>query len=107
MLTIDEDYKLTLTQHDNAVLDFSLSNGTLKTGDIVYFVVKKDLSQEYYDIEVIVDTFTDGVAKIFIPETQTNIDAGYYRYAICVHTSEGKISTVISNKLKIIGSVHK
>lgn len=107
MLKIDDDYVLSITQHDNAVLDFSLENRQLVEGDKVLFVVKKSLSQENYDIEIQVESFENGIAKIFISEDDTSIDVGKYYYSICVHTVDGKISTVISSKLKVIAGVHK
>lgn len=107
MLKIEGANKLSITQHDNGVLHFKLDNKVLADGDKVYFLVKESLDQDYYDIEIIVDTFDEnGEADIFITEQNTSIEAGSYRYAICVHLNGGLISTVISGKLKIIEGVH-
>ena len=108
MLTVDgETYKMSITQHDNAILNFKLEDETLSAGDKVLFLAKKTLDQDDYDIEVEVTEFTDGIAKIFISEHDTLIEAGTYYYSICVHTNDGRISTVISSKLKVIAGVHK
>lgn len=105
MIKIEEN-KLFITQHDNGILNFKLDNRLLEQGDKVYFLVKKDYDQDYYDIEIVVEEFEDGEAKIFISEENTAIEAGNYKYAICVHTNEGLISTVVTDKLKIIEGVH-
>lgn len=105
MIRIEEG-NISIVQHDNGILNFKLDNRPLMDGDKVYFLVKQNYEQEYYDIEIIVDTFEDGEAKIFISEQNTSIESGSYKYAICVHTIEGLISTVVSGKLKIIEGVH-
>ena len=107
MLKIEDNNKLSIVQHDNAILHFKLDNKVLTDGDKVYFLVKESLDQDYYNIEIIVDTFDEnGEADIFISEQDTSIEAGSYRYAICVHLNGGLISTVISGKFKIIEGVH-
>lgn len=107
MLKIEDNNKLSIVQHDNGILHFKLDNKVLTDGDKVYFLVKKNLDQDHYDIEIMVNTFDEkGEADIFITEQNTSIEAGSYRYAICVHLNEGLISTVITGKFKIIGGVH-
>ena len=107
MLKIEDNNKLSIVQHDNGILHFKLDNMALTDGDKVYFLVKKNLDQDHYDIEIMVNTFDEkGEADIFITEQNTSIEAGSYRYAICVHLNEGLISTVITGKFKIIGGVH-
>lgn len=101
-----EGNKISIVQHDNGILNFKLDNKDLVDGDKVYFLVKQEYSQNYYNIEIIVDTFENGEAKIFISEQDTSIEAGTYKYAICVHTVDGLISTIVSGNLKIIEGVH-
>lgn len=107
MLKIEDNNKLSIVQHDNAILHFKVDNMALSSGDKVYFLVKESLEQDYYDIEIVVDTFDEnGEADIFITEQNTSIEAGTYRYAICIHLSNGLISTIVSGKIKIIEGVH-
>ena len=107
MLKIEDNNKLSIVQHDNAILPFKVDNKSLSDGDKVYFLVKENLEQDYYDIEILVDTFDEnGEADIFITEQHTSIEAGTYKYAICVHLSDGLISTIVSGKFKIIEGVH-
>ena len=106
MISITKDNKISITQHDNAILNFSLEGNTLTDGDEVYFLVKKSFSQTTYDMEIVTNTFVDGVARIFIPCEATRIEPNTYNYAICVHTKDGVVSTVISGKLIIVEGVH-
>lgn len=107
MITIDKYNNISITQHDNAVMNFEVSNYTLNDGDEVLFLAKKSYSQEYYDIEIHITEFdSDGSATIFLSEENTRISAGTYKYSICVHTADGIISTLITADLKIIEGVH-
>ena len=64
MITIAANNQISITQHDTAVLKFELTNYTLSEGDEILFLVKKKVTQDYYDIEVVIDEFVDGVAII-------------------------------------------
>lgn len=107
MITIDRNNNISITRHDNAVMNFKVLNRVLTSGDEVLFLVKQKYSQSYYDIEISVTEFKeDGSADIFISEANTQIVAGKYKYSICVHTSDGAISTVVSAELNILEGVH-
>ena len=106
MITIANNNQISITQHDTAVLKFELTNYTLSEGDEILFLVKKKVTQDYYDIEVIIDEFVDGVAIINLTSEMTQLPAETYRYAICVHLANGSVSTVISSTLKIMEGVH-
>ena len=106
MITISDNNQISITQHDNAVLKFELTNYTLSEGDEILFLVKRKTKQDYYDIEVVVDEFVDGIATIVLTSEMTKLPAETYKYAICVHLANGSISTVISSTLKIVEGVH-
>ena len=106
MFSIGDKNKITITQHDNAYLTFSIDNYNLGDGDVVHFIVKESYDSDEPIINITVTEFNDNKAIIFISETDTNIPVSLYVYGICVHTKEGVISTVISGKFKVIGGVH-
>ena len=106
MIIITNNNQISITQHDTAILKFELTNYTLSEGDEILFLVKKKASQDYYDIEIVVDEFVDGVATIILTSEMTQLPAETYKYAICVHLAGGAVSTVISSSLKIVEGVH-
>jgi hypothetical protein len=107
VITIDKYNNISITQHDNAILNFKVTNRFLTDGDEVLFLAKFDYDQDYYDIEIHVTTFKeDGSASIFISENDTKIEGGIYKYSICVHTYDGAISTLITGDLEILEGVH-
>ena len=106
MFSIGDKNKITITQHDNAYLTFSVDNYNLTDGDIVHFIVKESYDNDESVIDITVTEFNDNKAIIFISENDTNIPVSLYVYGICVHTKEGFVCTVISGKFKIIGGVH-
>lgn len=107
MITIDRNNNISIVQHDNAVLNLKVLNRTLTSGDKVLFLAKRSYSQSSYNIEIEVTSFkADGSADIFISETDTSNDVGKYKYSICVHTSEGAITTVVMGELQILEGVH-
>ena len=61
MITIAANNQISITQHDTAVLKFELTNYTLSEGDEILFLVKKKVTQDYYDIEVVIDEFVDRI----------------------------------------------
>lgn len=107
MITIDRNNNISIVQHDNAVLNLKVLNRTLTSGDKVLFLAKRNYSQSSYDIEIEVTSFkADGSADIFISAADTSNDVGKYKYSICVHTSEGAITTVVMGELRILEGVH-
>ena len=107
MITIDRNNNISIVQHDNAVLNLKVLNRTLTRGDRVLFLAKRSYSQSSYNIEIEVTSFKeDGSADIFISQNDTSNDVGKYKYSICVHTSEGAITTVVMGELQILEGVH-
>lgn len=88
-------------------MNLKVSNRALTNGDKVLFLAKKSYSQDSYDIEIEVTSFReDGSADIFISQADTSNNVGKYKYSICVHTSDGVVTTVVMGELRILEGVH-
>lgn len=107
MITIDRNNNISIIQHDNAVMNLKVINRELRSGDKVLFLAKRSYSQATYNIEIEVTSFNeDGSADIFISQSDTANDVGKYKYSICIHTSDGIVSTVVTGELRILEGVH-
>ena len=92
MFSIDKRNNITLDAGDTGVINFSLCgcNDKLKDEDIVVFHNGDNQT-------VTVRTFTNGVARIEIPEKEGSFKG---RYCIKVQMKDGRKSTVIEGKFE-------
>ena len=106
MFTIDSKNNIRIVKGDTALIDFKLDQYYLKEGDIVYFTVKSSFENSTPDIQVVVDEFIDGKAKIQLTSEMTKIEAGNYYYDLQVSLSNGIVDTVIGPaRFKVINEV--
>lgn len=107
MFTIDNDTNtMTIVKKDTASFDVSLENYFLADGDTVTFTVAKEVEQETPILQIVVDTFTEGKATIFLTATDTNIDVGTYLYDVQINTADGRVDTIVGPaKFRVIGGV--
>lgn len=87
---------------DTAIINFVCSNHTLVSGDIVYFSVKKYLSDNIYKLQKVITSFNDGVASIELLSSDTNLPPDEYKYDIQCSLADGRVDTVIGPAVFIV-----
>ena len=96
MFSIDNDTNtMTIIKKDTASFDVALDNYDLADGDKVIFTIAKEVEQETPIKQIIVETFTDGVATVIIDSEDSNIDEGTYLYDVQINTTDGRVDTVV------------
>ena len=80
-------------------MNLNIDNYTFVDGDIVYFTVKKDISDTNYKFQKVVKEFEDNVAIIKLSSKDTSLEAGEYLYDIQLSLKDGRVDTVVSPTL--------
>lgn len=97
---IDND--ITLTRGDTAVIDFSLDNYEVATGDSIVLTVKKTVNDT---TNVFQKTLDVDNAQFVIEHNDTkDLAYGKYMYDIQLTTAEGKVFTVITPHYFVLDS---
>ncbi|MFI3210919.1 MAG: hypothetical protein R3Y64_07710 [Peptostreptococcaceae bacterium] len=105
MLRCDRFNNLEIIKGDNAIFQLTLNNYSFREGDRVFFSVKNNKYDKEYIMNIPSHRIFDNVAKFFITEKYSDIEAGNYFFDIEVRTIDGRIDTVILGKFKVIGDV--
>lgn len=101
-----EDELMTVIQGDTALFDIRLDNYEFVNGDVVYFTIKKNISDSVNKLQKVVNSFKNGVAQISLSSADTNLIPGNYYYDIEVNLADGRIDTIIGPaKFKVLSGV--
>lgn len=85
-----------------AIADVDGDPFLLTTGDKIYFTVKRLSSDAENAVQIIVDSFTDGVATVEIEPDDTEELNGGYVYDIQLTDKNGKVITIIEPSAFIV-----
>ena len=95
-----------VVQGDTATFTINVDEHEFIEGDLVYFTVKKDITDKEYVLQKIVSDFTDNVAIFNLSKEDTSLDVGAYIYDIQVSLSNGIIDTIVlPSKFEVLGGV--
>ena len=107
MFIIDNDTNtMSIIRKDTGSFQLALDNYSLGDGDKATFTVAKELEQETPVIQVVLESFVDGVATFFLTSAMTDIEVGQYVYDVQINTKDGRVDTIIGpSKFKVLGGV--
>lgn len=95
-----------MIQGDSGVIELALDNYILKTGDKVYFTVKKSYDSEVILQKIVEEFEANGVAKIRLePKDTKELELNTYLYDIQLSLADGTVDTVVLNKIQIVGGI--
>ncbi|WP_434311451.1 hypothetical protein [Hominifimenecus sp. rT4P-3] len=95
MFQIENNNLIRVIQGDTGAIEIHLDNYELKTGDQVFFTVKKNLSDPDSVLQKIITTFENGDGKILLSSTDTNLPCGEYVYDLQCNLADGRVDTVV------------